>query len=259
MPTTDNEQQTLAAVEKTLDIIEMLWKLDGAGVTELATQLNVPKSTVYSHLSTLYRKGYIVKNDTTYSLSLRFLTFGEHAKHAQPLYTVAKPAIDELAEETGERVGCMVEQHGLGVFLCAGESNSSLDTNITVGTNSYLHCSAAGKAMMAHMTEERINEILNRWGLKRFTKNTITDREELFAELDAVRERGVAFNCEEYLTGVNSVGGAIINDGQTIGAVAVSGAAKQLDDDRLTETVPQKLLGTLNVINVNMNLSSAKR
>ena len=46
MPTTDTEKQTLAAVEKTLNIIEMLWKLDGAGVTELATQLNVPKSTV---------------------------------------------------------------------------------------------------------------------------------------------------------------------------------------------------------------------
>jgi DNA-binding IclR family transcriptional regulator len=257
MTTTPDAKQTLTAVEKTLNIIEALWRLDGAGVTELASQLNAPKSTIHSHLSTLHRKGYVVKDGSTYSLSLRFLTFGEHAKHAQPLYDVAKPAIEDLAEETSERVLCMVEQHGLGIVLCAGEHETSLETNVTVGTNSYLHCSAAGKAMLAHMSEERINEILDRWGLERFTEHTITDREQLFAELDTVRDRGVAFNREEYLMGVNSVGAAITDDDErAIGAVAVSGAAKRLDGDRLTEAVPRELLGTLNVIEVNMLFSS---
>lgn len=259
MTTASNGGQTLASVEKTLDIIEALWRLDGAGVTELASQLNTPKSTVHSHLSTLRGNGYVVKNGSIYGLSLRFLTFGEHAKHAQPLYEVAKPVVEDLAAETGERVLCMVEQHGLGVVLCAGESESSLETNISVGTNSYLHSSAAGKAMLAHMSEERVNEVLDRWGLERFTEHTITDREELFAELDAVRDRGVAFNREEYLLGINSVGAAITNDeGRAIGGVAVSGAAKRLDGDRLIDTVPRALLGALNVIEVNMLFSSTQ-
>lgn len=252
----DRKPQMLTSVEKSLNIIEALWKLNGAGVTELADQFGIAKSTIYSHLTTLEQKGYVVNEEDVYRLSLRFLTLGEHAKRSQALYGVAKPSMEELAEETGEQVFCMVEQHGLATTICTSEGRRSIRTNITTGTHSYMHCSAAGKAILAHLPERRVDEIIDRWGLQRFTENTITDRGQLLDELAAGRERGFVFNREEYRKGVTAIGVPIIDDGGTInGSITITGPTTRLEKDEHEGGFIDPLLATANTIEVNMNVN----
>lgn len=245
---------TLSSVERALDVIEALWQLEGAGVTELASELDMAKSTVHSHLATLHRKGYVVQDAEGYRLSLRFLTLGEHVKESEQIYVEGKPIVDELAEETDEHVLCMVEQHGLAGVVYDAKGRSSLHSEISVGTHSYLHSSAGGKAILAEMSDEEVDAVIDRWGLKEFTENTITDRDRLFEELEEVRERGIAYQREEYLHNVNAVGGAITYGDRVQGALVVIGPARRVQGDRLENEIADALLNALDVIEINMQL-----
>ena len=248
-------KHTIASVTKALNIVEALWTLDGAGVTELADHLEMSKSTVHSHLATLERKGYVVAEKGTYRLGLRFLHFGEYVKRSQPLYEAAKPAIEELSKETGEQVFCMVEQHGLATVICAGEGKRSIETDLSVGTHSYMHCSAAGKAIFAHLPDERVEEILDQWGLKRFTENTITDRDRLRENLRVGRERGFFVNHEEYQRGVTAIGAPVLGEQEVYGAIVIIGPAMRLRGDWNEMELTNQLLAAANMTEISISFS----
>lgn len=253
MGPTDDTPKTLTSVAKTLSIIEALWQLDGAGVTELADHLGLSKSTTHAHLATLAQNGFVVSEEGRYELGLRFLNFGEYVKRSQPLYAVSQPVVEELAKETGERVFCMVEQHGLATALCVAAGDRSVQTDIRVGTHSYMHCSSAGKAILAHLPEHRVREILGQWGLKRFTEHTITDQERLYEDLQDGRERGYFFNREEYRTGVTAIGVPILNSEEVRGAISLSGPAMRLEGDWHQRELPNRLLSAANAIEVDLS------
>ncbi|MFB6187002.1 MAG: IclR family transcriptional regulator C-terminal domain-containing protein, partial [Halobacteriaceae archaeon] len=67
-----------------------------------------------------------------------------------------------------------------------------------IGARRLPHANAAGKAILAHLPEDVVHDILDRTGLPEHTKHTITSRKELFDELDSIRERGYAVNRGEY-------------------------------------------------------------
>lgn len=248
-----NEVDRIEAVVKALDVLEALWQAEGAGVTELTERTGLAKSTVHAHLSTLRSKGYVVQDGDEYRLSLRFLSFGEYVKHAEPLYEASETPIADLAERTGERVLCSTEQNGLGMIIRADDGSRSVTSNIEVGTPTYLHCSAGGKAMLAHFDEETVDRVVDEWGLPAFTDETITDREALAEELEQVREETIAYNRGEYLPGISAVGAPIIdNDGVVYGAVTVSGPTHRLENEWEMDELHNQLLSAANSIEVNL-------
>lgn len=254
-PDTDGGNR-VDAVVKTLDILEALWQAEGAGVTELNEQTGWAKSTVHAHLTTLRSKGYVVQEGDEYRLSLRFLSFGEHVKHAEPLYEAADAPIDELSAQVGQRVLCSTHQNGLGTVINVGEGTRSFTSDIDIGTHTYLHSSAGGKAMLAHFDEKQINDVIEQWGLPAFSENTITDRETLYDELETVREEGVAYNHEEYLRGISAIGAPILdNDGTVYGAVTVAGPQHRLENEWEENDLRDRLLSTTNTIEVNVMFS----
>ena len=255
MTTRGDGGYAIEAVTKALDVVEALWVLDGAGVTELADHLDMSKSTVHSHLATLRNKGYVVAEDGTYRLGLRFLNFGEYVKRSEPLYEAAHPIIEELARETEERVFCMVEQQGLATVICAATGERSVRMDTRVGTHSYMHCSAAGKAILAHLPDERVDEIVDRWGLQRFTDQTVTDRDRLREHLEAGRERGFFVNREEYQRGVTAIGAPVLGEDRVLGAISIVGPAMRLRGDWSETDLPDHLLSAANRTEIDMSFS----
>lgn len=246
--------KTLDAVGKTLDIIDALWKLEGGGVSELSEQLGYPKSTVYAHLITLEKKGFVVSNADGYELGLRFLNFGEYVKRSQPLYESGEPVIAELAAETEEMAFCMVEQHGLATAICATAGKRAVGTNVRIGTHTYMHASSSGKAILAHLPESRVEEILDRWGLPEFTENTITDRETLFDQLERYREEGVFFSHEEYRRGIATLASPILKDEEVLGSVTVYGPATRIEDHTSSTDLQRQVRTAANQIEVNISV-----
>lgn len=254
--------RTLKTVERAFEVVRGLEELDGAGVTELADHLGMSKSAVYNHLATLRANRYVVKDDNTYSLSLQFLLLGEYVRNHDTLYEQGKAELEQLAETTGEYTHLATEQHGLGVNLykVSGEKAIGTDYQTTkLQKPDYLHFSATGKAILAHLPRERVEEIIDRHGLVRKTENTITDPEELFEELERVRERGYSTNDEEEIKGIMAVGAPVLDrHDEVLGSVSVSGPVNRLNDPDYHDEVVEHVTNTANIIEANINMADTE-
>lgn len=244
------------ASEKTLRILEALYELGEVGVTEAADHLGMTKGTVHHHLSTLEEHEYVVQNDGRYRLGMRLFEFGEQTRRRKEIFSIAKPEIDQLADQTGEMANLMIEEHGRGIYLyiARGEQAVTLDTK--TGTRQYLHTSALGKAILAHMATAELEAVIDRHGLPAETANTVTDRDTLMAELAEIEERGVAFDGEERAEGIRCVAAPITdNRDELIGAVSVSAPSTRMRGDRLHEEIPRMVRNTGTVIGINVSYS----
>jgi len=247
--------RTVAAVDKTCKILEAIHTLEGAGVTELADHLDISKGTVHTHLATLNENGFVVKKDTTYRPSLRFLDIGEDVKNDRQLYQVAQEEIQELAEETDTRVQIGVQEFGYVVPIAIALGEHAIAPPTRVGKREYLHCIASGKAILAHLPQERVEEIIDQHGLPARTPYTITEPDELYEELERVREEGVAFNDEEKIEGLRAVGAAILSDtGRVLGSLSASGPISGMKGERFREEIPQAVSNVANTIELNIRV-----
>jgi IclR family acetate operon transcriptional repressor len=248
----DNSAQTVQASETTFKIVETLKQEGTANISELARILDMSKSTVHSHLATLEEHEYVTKNDEgQYRLGLSFFDLGEHARSEIQLYKAAVPVIDDLATETGEKAQVMVEEHGIGYYVYRSQGENAIMTRI--GRRADLHCTSAGKVMLAFMPREKVERIIEEYGLSDETDQTLTDPNELFDTLDIIREEGVAYNDEERLRGLRAVGAPILDDdGNLLGSVSVSGPTTRIDGDRFRKEIPDLVQRSANVINIRL-------
>jgi IclR family acetate operon transcriptional repressor len=103
-----------------------------------------------------------------------------------------------------------------------------------IGRRNPAHCTAVGKAMLAHLPEQETDDILRRHGLTRLTANTITTPAELHAELRAIAARGYSVDNEEVEEGVRCVGAAVLDHaGRPIAAISVSAPAFRLPMEKV--------------------------
>lgn len=250
MPARTNPR-TVQAVEIALDILELLQEQPEIGVTEIASELGRSKGTVYSHLATLVENEYAVKEGDTYRLSLKFIHLGQGVKDELAGYDIVKDELEDLAEQSGELAQFATEEHGRAVYLHKVGSEKAVQTASAPGDREYLHCLSLGKAMLAHMSEERINKIIEKHGLPEYTDQTITTREELMAELEEIRERGYAFDEEEKIEGIRCIAAPVLEYGEIFGAISVSGPTTRMRGDFFREELPDLVTRSANVIEIN--------
>lgn len=239
--------------QTTFKILETLKEKNEASVTELTEAFDLSKSSLHNYLSTLEQDGYVVKNGNSYRVGLRLLDLGGHARHKQRLYDIAKGEVTTLADDTGELANLLVEEHGKGIYLHRAHGEDAVKTDSYIGQRVHLHNTALGQAILAHLPNDRVNEILDHHGLPPSTENTITERDELFQELERVREEGYALDDEARVKGLRCVAVPIINNNDDIeGAISISGPTSRFRDDRFREDLPEKLQSVANVIELNI-------
>jgi len=244
------------ASKKSFAILDQLKDSDGMGVTEIAEEVSIAKSTVHNHLQTMEEIGYVVQNSDGYHVGLRFLELGVQARERHGLYQAAKPEVDALVEDVGERAQVMVEENNVGIYVYQARSNRSVNTDSHIGARVNLHTTSVGKAYLAFLPDEERDAIINRIEFNEMTPNTIVDRDELEQELEKTRERGYALNNEERIMGMRAVGAPILSEeGQVLGSVSVSGPTTRMKGDRFREVVPETVVQTARVIGVRSTFS----
>lgn len=249
----NGQGRTIKSDEKLFDIVEFIRENNEAGVTEIAESVGMAKSTVHGHLTALQRRGYVVKEDGRYRLGLEFLSHGKYVQNSYKLNSIAPKKVNQLAEETGERAWCIVEENGLGYYLTGAEGEHPVNPPVGVGDGVHLHSLAAGKAILANFPQSRVEEIIERHGLPGQTQNTITEKEELFAELDNVRERGYAINDGESLPGLYAIGAPIVDkSGEVRGALTISGPTNRIRREEIRGELVDLLLGATNELEINL-------
>lgn len=252
---TDDANRPVKALLTMHEVIDALDTIGQAGVTEVAEWLDRPQSVVHDYLSTLTQLGYVVRTDGKYELSLHYLELGGRVRDRIPLYKIARPEIQQLAEESSsESVTLCVEENGLCVALDIAQSSESITYDWKLGTYFHMHCSGAGKAILARYSKERVDAILNQHGMPARTEDTITDREMLYTELEGVRERGVSLEQGEYKTGMHTISAPIMDaSSEVLGALSVSGPAHRMREANVKSELEDKLLSTINIIELNYN------
>jgi DNA-binding IclR family transcriptional regulator len=240
--------------ETSFEIIDKMRGNEVWGVTELANHLDIGKSSVHNHLSTMAEHGYVVKMDEGYRLSFKFLDIGDEIRKDHPLFEVAEPEVQSLADKTGEIGNFMIEENGQGVYLIqsTGENAVSI-TKEGLGTSVPLHATALGKAILAHQPNERIEEIIDTHGLGTLTGRTITDSEVLYERLDTIRDRGYALDKEERLEGLRCVAAPVINsDDIAIGAISISAPTTRVTDEEIESDYSKLVRESANVIEIEV-------
>jgi len=246
------QSNTVSSDERMLDIMEALKEHTSAGVTELADAVNMPKSTVHVHLSTLKDRGYVVQNDSQeYRLSLKVLDMGMMVQETQEMYDEVLPKLDELADETDEKAWWTVEENGKAVFIAKSVGKHGIQTNARIGHHIELYQLAAGKAILANLPAARRAEILDSYDYPLGDGKT---RADLEAELEEIRDQGVAYGSEQFLQGVSGVGAPITdNAGNSYGAISVSGPSNRLDSDRVENELANLVRGIAGELRVNLS------
>ena len=241
------------AVRTTFDVLHALRRLGGAGVTEVAGETGLTKGTVHNHLSTLAHNGYVVKDaDDRYQIGLRFMDLAYHARERIAVYDLVCEEVDRLAERSGEMALFTVEEHGKGICVYRKLGPDSIRTYLHVGHRNELHHTAVGKAILAFLPDERVAEILAASGLPERTENTVTDPDALVAELETVRERGIAYNRGETIAGLAGVGAPIIGPGGTVvGAISIIGPTSRLEDEHGLDETAALVRKSKNIIEIN--------
>jgi len=249
-----NKSDRVNSVETAVQLVEAVQELEYSTVTEIADYLDRPNSTIHNHLATLEEQDFVVRRQNrTYEVGLRFLEIGGRRRKKSSFYKSAKSHVDDLADETKELANLVIEEHGktVHIYLSRGEKAVSLDSYI--GMRTALHAGASGKAILANLDKDHVDKIIETHGLPTLSKNTITDRETLFDELEMIRDRGYANDREERLKGLRCVGAPVkTRDGELVGSISVSGPVSRFKGERFTEELPDKVVGVADMISLNL-------
>lgn len=251
MNTAERDAGPVKTSKTVFRVIEGVEDLGEVRASELAEHLDLSLSTVHDHLTTLVELGYLIREDKSYRIGLKFLRLGVSAQQLVQVDPV-RARLDEIAEHTGETAWFVVEEDGLAVHVDRALGEHGIRTANRIGRRSHLHFHAGGKAILAHLPEGRIDEIVERRGLPASTEHTITTEAALLEELETVRERGVALNDNEEILGTRSVAAPIQVDQEVVGAISVGGPANRLDGSRFRSELPELVTGMVNEIELQL-------
>jgi len=241
----------LKTIQRAFEIMDVLKEQKEVGVADLSRQLDLPKSTVHDYLRTLRTMGYVINEDGTYRLGFQLLELGGQVKYRNRLFHVAKPELERLVENTGELVSVNVEERGQFVILHTEFGSESLRLGIYPGLKTPIHTHAGGKVILAFLGEERIDSIIDDHGLTARTGQTITDREALDAELEAIREQGYGIDRNEQVVGMGTVAAPVRIGEEVLGSIGVVCPSDRLRDESYRQELADEVQKSANIVSVN--------
>jgi DNA-binding IclR family transcriptional regulator len=229
-------------LDRALAIIEALAHMrEEASLAEIAALVKVHKSTVHRLIMSLEKHRLIDRDAKTghYRLGLRLFDLGALAASRFDIRHRARPYLEKLLYNANETVHLCVLDDGEMLYLDKIEPKRSVRLSCTVGRRNPVHCTGVGKAVLAWLAEEEIDEIIHQRGLRRFTPKTLTTPAELKADLKLTRERGYALDDEEHEEGVRCIA-AMVRDytGQPAAAISTSAPSFRLPMEKVPILAP---------------------
>lgn len=226
-PTRDDR----AAVDKAMTLLACFGLDDlaeGLGVSELARRSNLGKSTAFRILGILERNGAVERIGSAYRLGHQMHDIGAQVYPAEHIRIRDRltPFLADLYIATGQTVHLAVLRGSDVLYLNKLYGHRHLPSPSRIGGRVPAHCTAVGKALLAHQNTFRPEDA----ELEMRTKNTVVDSVSLGRELIDIRQSGISFDREEILVGLNCVGAVVTGGlGQPVAAMSVSGTSSSLD------------------------------
>jgi IclR family transcriptional regulator, KDG regulon repressor len=204
----------------------------GVAFVEVAAAVPFARTTVHRILYSLEKLGYIEKDEIKghYQLAAKFHDLTGPVIQFRRLQSLAKSVMQNLLLRFGETINLGVLEDGQVTYIDVLQSSSALRTAAVPGERNPVHCTALGKVMLAFLPENEIRAILEHYPLVKKTPRTITQKKHLVVHLASIRERAVALDLEENLTGVICVAAPIFDKtGRVIAGISLSGPASRME------------------------------
>ncbi len=204
---------------------------DGLSVAQIADRVGLHRSSVYRYLSSLMEQEYVVKtSDGCYELGPRVLELATIVLERIDLRQVARPALIRLCEETSATVHLSQLNGTEVVYLDKVETSRTLPLHSRIGGRAPSYCTGVGKALLAHLHPEQLEQVLVRTELKRYTENTIVDPAALREELAAVHAAGHAVDRGEHEEDISCVAAPVFDyKGEVVVAISVTDIKRRMN------------------------------
>ena len=238
-------QHLKSTVQKTFVLLEYFTPQKPEwGVTELANAIGANKSTVYRFLADLHKVGILHKNPETekYSLGLKLFELGNRVRIKSALVDRTHPELMEVAAGITETVHIAILDNHRIRYVDKVESPQGLKISSNIGSQNAAHATSLGKVLLAFLPpneQERALRILfEEQRPNAFTANTIIERQLMYEELQAIRERGYAIDREEFEIGLICVGIPIFNQSdEVVASLSASGPANRFKEEEVNNYV----------------------
>ncbi len=240
----------IQSVSRALGILELFDERRPALTTsDIATLTGLNRATAYRFCRTLLNLGYLEETSSrTFRPGLKAISLARAALSSRELPEMARPYLQRLRETTGETVNMALLDGAEVVYVARLLNDDLLALRLFVGSRLPVHATSLGRAILAFLPREEIEEILGDRVLEAVTQYTITDRDKLMRELDLIRSRGYSFNDEEMVLGIRGIGAPVFNAaGRPIAAINVS-IARPLDKAELRAVIAPQVVETARAI-----------
>lgn len=233
------DEATLRTLDKGFAVLEELAAAGrrGMNVVELGRRLGLHRTTLHRFLTTMMRRGYVEQDELTdaYRVGFKVLALASGALTGLSLREVGAPILEELRRITRETVHIVVFDNCEVVTIDRLEAEYPIILRTQIGARRPVHATAAGKAMLAFLSDEVLNETLGR-GMPSLTAKTISDPLEFRRQLQEVRVRGYALDDEELCEGIRCVAAPVFDfAGRVAGAVSLSAPCLRVSMAHLQE------------------------
>jgi len=244
-------QDTVQSVERTLAILEVLSEhSEGLGVTGISEKVGLHKSTVYRLLATLIAKDYVTQDAETnkYKITFKLYELGNKRIEKLDILRASKPYTKKLMESVNEVVHLVVREGNKIVYIDKVEANNTIRMTSSIGKRSPMYCTSVGKAMLAFLPAQEVEEVWNNNRVEKRTINTVTDFQEFKKELENCREKGYAVDNEENEIGVKCIGAPIFNRfGQIEGAISISAPAIRVTEEKVAVMAQEVMMYAMQI------------
>ena len=231
------------SVDRALTILAVLARLGQAGVSEIAAELGVHKSTAFRLMSTLENHDIVEQTEVRgkYRLGLGLVRLAGASSARLEVVQEARPVVRRLAAESGETVNLAVLSEGSALYVDQVSGGSGLPSHNWVGQHIPLHATSNGKILLSGLEPAEVDLRLGDRlaDLPAYTHRTITTRDDLFRELETVRCQGYAVAADELEVGLTALAAPVRSaHGDVIASISLSGQTFRLPEARVKDLVP---------------------
>lgn len=224
-------------VIQALDILEQFHDdVAELSLAELGKRVDISPTGLALMLGTLRSRSYLEQDRATqcYRLGFKTLELGQAVLRQTDIYRVSHPVLAELAAQCGENCAVSVLRKSHVIELDSIQSEHPVQVVKRVGVHLPVHCTAAGKMLIACEGEEVARLLLGDAPLERYTERTLTDREQLMPQLRDIVANGYAVDDQELDPDVRSVAAAVRDySGKVVGAVVITGPCCRVSSERI--------------------------
>ena len=229
------ENHIIQSVDRALTLLDSMAadpSSDGKSLNELTSVLGIDRSSVFRLLATLGKHGLVrqIESGKLYKLGYGIYNLAGALRIQEKITDIARPFLKELVSRIGENAHLAVRNRSFCIFIDREQANNTLSANTEIGSTEELYCTAVGKSLLCRSGRDEVEKLLSGEPLKKFTGNTITDMEEIFRELERVREQGYSVDNEEYENNVICLAGPVYGyEGNIEAAIGISGPKLRLE------------------------------